>query len=49
VTWPSPRAYCKAEARNFADGHEQEDWLAAEQGKKTMPASVIPGAYGALI
>ncbi|MDZ4152843.1 DUF2934 domain-containing protein [Methylicorpusculum sp.] len=30
----SPRAYCKAEARNFAAGHEQEDWLAAAQGKK---------------
>ncbi|MDZ4149559.1 DUF2934 domain-containing protein [Methylicorpusculum sp.] len=27
----SMRAYCKAEARNFAAGYEQEDWFAAER------------------
>ncbi|MDO9168185.1 MAG: DUF2934 domain-containing protein [Methylobacter sp.] len=24
-------AYCKAEARDFAAGHDMEDWLEAEQ------------------
>ncbi|PKM37924.1 MAG: DUF2934 domain-containing protein [Gammaproteobacteria bacterium HGW-Gammaproteobacteria-10] len=31
------RAFSKAEARSFAAGHDQEDWLEAEQEVRDQP------------